>query len=59
MNAAQRGGGQEGLRAEWTGKRISSLVNRLKGLVRKTMVKFSYGVMGGGGGWELSLKGLG
>ena len=58
MNAAQRGGGQEGLRADWTGRRISSSVNRLKGLVRKTMVKFNYGVTGVGG-WELSLKGLG
>lgn len=58
MNAAQRGGGQEGLRADWTGRRISSSVNRLKGLVRKTMVKFNYGVTEVGG-WELSLKGLG
>lgn len=52
MNAAQRGGGQEGLRAEWTGRRISSSVNRLKGLVRKTMVKFNYGVTGGEGAWN-------
>lgn len=50
MHAAQRGERvQGGLRAEWTGRRISSLVNRLKDLVRKTMVRFNYGVIGGPG----------